>query len=127
MEEVIKILYVDDEANNLVSFKAYFRTEKRYKVYTCTSGIEGMEILKNNCIDIIIADQRMPNMTGIEFLEEANNENTIQVKIVVTAHRNINAVIQAHKNGLIFEYHEKPWNWDDIKSSIERALAVIRK
>ncbi|MBX9852823.1 MAG: response regulator [Cytophagaceae bacterium] len=127
IEDKITILYVDDEVYNLNSFKAYFRTEKQYRVYTCTSGKEGLDILEHNDIDIVIADQKMPDMSGIEFLEEADNKNSIQIKIVVTAHRNINAVIQAFNKGLIFEYHEKPWHWDDIKSSIEKALKIIRK
>lgn len=62
----ISILYVDDEENNLISFKATFRL--KYKVYTATSGAEAIEILEKNLIHVIITDQRMPNMTGVEFL-----------------------------------------------------------
>ena len=63
----ITILYVDDEANNLVSFKAVFRV--KYQVYTAISGDEALKILGEKPIEIIITDQRMPNMSGVEFLE----------------------------------------------------------
>ena len=62
------ILYVDDEEQNLISFKATFRRD--YTIHTATSGNEGIEIMKNNNINLIITDQRMPEMTGIQFLEK---------------------------------------------------------
>lgn len=62
----ISVLYLDDEENNLRSFKATFR--RIYKVYTAISGEEGLKMLEVNPVEIIITDQRMPEMTGIEFL-----------------------------------------------------------
>nr|HAD50189.1 two-component system response regulator [Algoriphagus sp.] len=66
-EEKIKILYVDDEENNLQAFKATFRRD--YKIFLAISAKEGREILDKEEIDIIITDQRMPEETGVEFLE----------------------------------------------------------
>ena len=62
------VLYVDDEEQNLISFRATFRRE--YNIFTAISGKEGMEIMHKNDINIIITDQRMPEMTGIQFLEK---------------------------------------------------------
>jgi response regulator RpfG family c-di-GMP phosphodiesterase len=66
-DKKISILYVDDEENNLFSFKATFRL--KYKVFTAISGADAIDIVKNNQIHIIITDQRMPEMTGVEFLK----------------------------------------------------------
>ena len=62
------ILYVDDEEQNLISFKATFRRD--YTVHTALSGTDGMEIMHKHPINIVITDQRMPGMTGIQFLEK---------------------------------------------------------
>ena len=68
MEEKIKVLYVDDEENNLLSFKAVFRI--KYKVFTAISAKIGLEILEQNPdIQVVITDQRMPDITGVEFLK----------------------------------------------------------
>ena len=64
-EPKVKVLYVDDESNNLLSFQAGFRRD--YDIYTATSVAEGLHILNENEIHIIIADQRMPIATGVEF------------------------------------------------------------
>ena len=67
-DKKIAILYVDDEENNLFSFKAVFRV--KYQVFTAISGDEALKIMGEKPIEIIITDQRMPNMTGVEFLEK---------------------------------------------------------
>ena len=72
-ESKITILYVDDEENNLFSFKAVFRI--KYNVLTALSGDEALEILSKKQVHVIITDQRMPEMTGVEFLEKVL-ENT---------------------------------------------------
>jgi response regulator RpfG family c-di-GMP phosphodiesterase len=66
-EEKIKVLYVDDEVNNLQAFKATFRRE--YQIFLAESAEEARNILEDETIDIIITDQRMPQETGVEFLE----------------------------------------------------------
>ena len=68
MNEKVKILYVDDEENNLVSFRASFRID--YEVFTALNAENAFELLKENAINIIISDQRMPGTTGVEFLEQ---------------------------------------------------------
>jgi len=67
-ENRFQILYVDDEEHNLISFAATFR--KEYKVYTATTGEEGLRMMRENDIKLVITDQRMPEMTGIQFLEK---------------------------------------------------------
>ncbi len=113
------VLYVDDEENNLVSFKATFRL--KYKVYTAISGTEAIEIVKKNPIDIIITDQRMPEMTGVEFLEEIIKINPEPMRILLTGYTDMGAVVDAVNKGKIFHYLNKPWSEAELDETIQRA------
>ncbi|MFN4248065.1 MAG: response regulator [Flavipsychrobacter sp.] len=121
-ENKINILYVDDEQNNLVSFKATFRI--KYNVHTAISGEEAIKILRANPIDIIITDQRMPNMTGVEFLESILEEYPDPMRILLTGYADLNAVIDAVNKGKIFHYLTKPWNEEELDMTIKRAFEV---
>ena len=122
MPDKINILYVDDEQNNLVSFKATFRM--KYNVFTAISGEEAIKILDNNPIDIIITDQRMPNMTGVEFLESILEKH--MEPILLTGYADLNAVIDAVNKGKIFHYLTKPWNEEELDLTIQRAYDVYK-
>ncbi len=121
-ENKINILYVDDEQNNLVSFKATFRI--KYNVHTALSGEDAIKILNNNPIDIIITDQRMPNMTGVEFLESILEQFPDPMRILLTGYADLNAVIDSVNKGRIFHYLTKPWNEDELDMTIKRAYEV---
>ncbi len=120
----ITILYVDDEMNNLISFKAVFRI--KYNVLTAISGEEAIKLLKNNNVDIIITDQRMPNMTGVEFLESILDEYPDPIRILLTGYADMNAVIDAVNKGKIFHYLTKPWNEEELDMTITRAYDVYK-
>jgi response regulator RpfG family c-di-GMP phosphodiesterase len=123
--EKINILYVDDELNNLISFKAVFRI--KYNVLTAISGEEAIKILRNNWINIIITDQRMPQMTGVEFLESILDEFPDPVRILLTGYADMNAVVDAVNKGKIFHYLSKPWNEDELDMAITRAFEVFKQ
>jgi response regulator RpfG family c-di-GMP phosphodiesterase len=118
-DKKINILYVDDEENNLISFKATFRI--KYNVYTAISGEEAIKILDSKPVEIIITDQRMPNMTGVEFLEEIIKKHPEPKRILLTGYADINAVIDAVNKGKIFHYLSKPWNEEELDMTINRA------
>jgi len=115
----IVILYVDDEENNLISFKATFRI--KYKVFTAISGDEAMKILEQNNIEIIITDQRMPNMTGVEFLEKVLVKYPDTMRILLTGYTDMAAVVDAINKGKIFHYLTKPWDETELEMTINRA------
>ena len=121
----ICILYVDDEANNLVSFKAVFRM--KYKVHTAISGEEAIKILNTTPVNIIITDQRMPNMTGVEFLENILGDHPDPIRILLTGYADMNAVVDAVNKGKIFHYLTKPWNEEELDMTISRAYEVYRQ
>jgi len=121
----INILYVDDEENNLLSFKANFRF--KYNVNICISADEAMAVLETKPIEIIITDQRMPNITGIQFLEKVLLIYPDPIRILLTGYADMNAVIDAVNKGKIYHYLSKPWNEEELELTIARAYEVYEK
>lgn len=118
-ENKITILYVDDEENNLFSFKATFRI--KYNVLTALSGDEALKILEASRVHIIITDQRMPEMTGVEFLEKVLLKYPDPMRILLTGYADMGAVVDAVNKGKIFHYLAKPWNEEELDITIDRA------
>ncbi len=113
------ILYVDDEEYNLVSFKAIFRME--YGIFTAVSGENGIELIRKHNIDLIITDQRMPQMTGIQFLERILPEYPDTIRMILTGFSDVEAIIGAINTGRVFRYITKPWDENDLRMAIENA------
>ncbi|NVJ87357.1 MAG: response regulator [Algoriphagus sp.] len=122
-EEKIKILYVDDEENNLQAFKATFRRD--YKIFLAISAQEGREILEKEDIEIIITDQRMPEQTGVEFLESIIPIHPSPIRILLTGYTDIQAVIDAINKGQVYHYLTKPWEEDYLRTVIKNAYEVF--
>ena len=124
-DKKVNILYVDDEMNNLVSFKATFRL--KYNVFTADGGEEAIKILDEHEMHIIITDQRMPGMTGVEFLERIIEKHPDPMRILLTGYSDLNAVIDAVNKGKIFHYLSKPWNEEELEQTIQRAFDIYSK
>lgn len=120
MNKKIKVLYVDDELNNLNSFKATFR--KEYQITTAISAMEAIKILETERFEIIISDQRMPGITGIEFFEKLILENQDPMRILLTGYTDIQAVVDAINKGHVYRYLTKPWSEHDIRLAIDTAF-----
>jgi DNA-binding NtrC family response regulator len=118
----VGVLYVDDEINNLNSFKAAFR--RNFNIYTAQSAEEGSKILASNEIGVIITDQRMPVTTGIEFLESILHIYPDTIRILLTGFSDINAVIDAINRGQVYKYLVKPWQNDELKIYIQNAIEI---
>lgn len=118
----IKILYIDDEQHNLTSFKATFRID--YDVYIALSAEEGRSILKENDIEIIITDQRMPEITGVEFLASIIEDYPDVMRVLLTGYSDIQAVIDAINKGMVYRYLNKPINEGELRSVIKNAYEV---
>lgn len=117
------ILYVDDEEDNLVVFNSTFRRD--YKVHLASSGKEGFEIMKKFPIQLIITDQRMPEMTGIQFLEKVIPEYPDCIRMILTGFSDIEAIIQAINTGRVYRYITKPWNKEELKINIDKGLETF--
>lgn len=122
-ERNINILYVDDEVNNLNSFKAAFRRD--YNVFIALSGSEGIKILQDNKIHIIVTDQRMPGMTGVEFLESIIKDFPEPIRILLTGYSDIEAVIDAINKGQIYYYLSKPWDEQQLRAIFKNAYEIF--
>jgi response regulator RpfG family c-di-GMP phosphodiesterase len=118
----IKVLYVDDEENNLVAFKASFR--RYFTIFTAKSPKEAQVILKEHDIHVLITDQRMPETLGTELLAQAVIEYPEQTRILLTGFSDIEALKDAVNRGQIFRYLQKPWNDEELKKTIEDSYHI---
>jgi len=120
--EKIKVLYIDDEITNLSAFKASFR--RTFDVYIASSADGGIELLKENPIEVVIADQRMPGKSGVDFFESILEINPNPIRILLTGFSDIEAVIDAINKGQVYRYVTKPWNVFELKLTIEDAYQL---
>jgi DNA-binding NtrC family response regulator len=118
----VGVLYVDDEINNLNSFKAAFR--RSFNIYTAQSAAEGFQVLQTYEIGVIITDQRMPVTTGIEFLESILPLYPDTIRILLTGFSDVNAVMDAINRGQVYKYLVKPWQNDELKIYIQNAIEI---
>ena len=123
-DEKINVLYIDDEEHNLVSFKATFR--RIFNVYTADSAETGKNLLEEEDIQVILSDQRMPKMTGIEFFESIKDTHPNPIRILITGYTDVNAVIGAINRGQVYKYLTKPWVEEDVKNFVEKAYEVFK-
>ncbi len=122
-EEKFPILYVDDEEHNLISFEATFRRE--YEVHTAKSAEEGISIMRKNEIHLVITDQRMPEMTGIQFLEKIAPEFPDTIRMILTGFSDIGVIVEAINSGRVFRYITKPWDENELRMTIENAKQLF--
>jgi class 3 adenylate cyclase len=118
--EKFNILYVDDEEQNLTSFRAAFR--RHFTVFTAINAREGLRIIRETPIHLIVTDQRMPEMTGVQFLEAVIPECPDAVRMILTGFSDIDAIIKAINTGRVYRYVTKPWNETELKMTLDAAL-----
>jgi response regulator RpfG family c-di-GMP phosphodiesterase len=119
------LLFVDDEANVLKSLRRLFHNEP-YNTYFAASGAEGLEILRQTPVDLIISDMRMPEMNGAEFLTEAFTQWPDTIRILLTGYADMQSTIDAVNKGRIYNYCNKPWNDDELKLLVRNAMEQKR-
>lgn len=124
MSEQPHILYVDDEEHNLTAFRATFR--RNYTVHTALSAADGTAILREHPIEVIITDQRMPGVTGVQFLEQILTDHPEPIRMVLTGFADIEAIIDAINKGEVYRYITKPWEESDLKMIIDSAVETFR-
>ena len=119
-----KLLYVDDEEDNLLVFKSTLR--RWYDIETADSANSAMDILKDNAFDVIISDQRMPKVNGVEFLNNLPDEPS-SIRMILTGYSDVDIVIKALNKGKIDRYISKPWKKDELQQIIDEALEISNK
>jgi signal transduction histidine kinase len=114
------ILYVDDERDNLIVFEATF--EDTFNVYTANNGRKALEILEQRPFPVVIADQRMPVMTGSELFEAMRTRYPHTKRVMLTGYADSNAMLDAINQGQVFYFVKKPWERHVILSILVRAI-----
>ncbi|NOR52184.1 MAG: response regulator [Gammaproteobacteria bacterium] len=122
MERVL--LVVDDEENIIRALVRLLRREG-YKILTANSGIDGLELLKENEVGVILSDQRMPEMTGTEFLSRVRELYPDTVRIMLSGYTDLNSVTDAINHGAIYKFLTKPWDDETLIESIRQAFQHI--
>lgn len=120
MQSLYKILCVDDETANLRLLERLFRDS--YEVLTASSGAEALELLAVHDVALIISDQRMPGMTGIEFLMQAADMRRQTVRIMLTGYTDAGTLVEAINSSVVYKFVTKPWINDDLIATVKRAL-----
>ena len=117
------ILIIDDEPENLYALEKILSNE--YTVFATTSPEEALNTVKGERIDVILTDQRMPEMVGTELLKLVKQENDDNVRMILTGYTDVKDLIDCINSGLIYRYLVKPWDADEIKSVVAQSMKVI--
>ena len=123
------LLIVDDEYQVIKSIRRLLKSEG-YQVYTANSGFDGLQVLQDHDIGVILSDVVMPRMNGVEFLEKCHGLKPDTVRILLTAHASLNNAVDAVNLSKIYAYLTKPWVPEDLKRTIAGAFEhyeVIRE
>ncbi len=120
----ITILFVDDELSILSTLKRLLRREP-YDILTAESGQQGLDILANKAVNIVISDMRMPHMSGAEFLQQVKQHYPHTKRIIMSGYADIDAVVDAVNQGGICHFISKPWDNDELKTIISEQQQEI--
>ena len=119
MDTKYTILFVDDEERVLRSLKSLFRRD--YKVLTASNGFDALRMLSMYSVDVIISDQRMPNMLGNELLAEAKRLFPNTMRLLLTGYMDKEAIVKTINEGEVYRFISKPWQVSDIKKTVAEA------
>tara|TARA_R110000850_G_scaffold8950_11_gene32963 strand:+ start:6758 stop:7999 length:1242 start_codon:yes stop_codon:yes gene_type:complete len=116
------ILYVDDEEKSLKYFQAIF--EDIAPIYVASSPEEGFRIFSENHdrIGLVLSDKKMPNESGLDFLQRVREVNPDPLRFLVTAYADLDVAVEALNNGLLYSYLSKPWDPDDLEQRLVEAM-----
>lgn len=115
------LLLVDDEENILAALMRVLRREG-YRILTANGGEAGLKLLAENPVDVIVSDQRMPGMTGVEFLRQAKLIYPDSVRIVLSGYTELQSITDAINEGAIYKFLTKPWDDSMIRANIAEAF-----
>ncbi len=122
MKTRYKILYVDDEISNLRIFKDTFRRD--FEIITVSSAFEALELLQHTQVDVVITDQRMPEMTGVELLKEITEryDDIPPNRLIISGYSKPEDIQEAFDNYKLSKFIQKPWKYDELKQIISDAI-----
>jgi YesN/AraC family two-component response regulator len=116
------VLFVDDEPFILNSMQRLFHDDK-INVMLASSGQEALDLVKNGSIQVLVTDNLMPGMTGVELVHRAKDSSPDTVRILLSGYSDMDAVLHALNDGEVFRFVMKPWDDLDLKTTVHLALA----
>jgi signal transduction histidine kinase len=121
MDKQIQVIALDDEENILSSLKRLFFQED-FGVFTTTDHVKALEVLAQENIKVVLSDQRMPDVSGVDFLKEVKGRKPDAVRILITGHADLKAAEDAINVGQVYNFINKPWNTEELKATVRRAI-----
>lgn len=118
------VLIVDDEEMILKSITRVLRNAN-YQILTAQSGGEGLAVLKEYAVDLVISDQKMPGMNGLDFLKRVKSDYPQILTIMLTGQAELEIAMDAINEAGVYKFILKPWNDDDLKVTVRRALEAL--
>jgi CheY-like chemotaxis protein len=115
------VLFVDDEANILTALNRLLRREG-YQILMAGSGAEGLELLDRQPVQLIVSDQRMPDMAGTEFLQRVKEKHPDTVRVILSGYSDVNVILDSVNKGEIYQFLTKPWKGEELKIAIKQCL-----
>lgn len=119
VNEMPRVLYLDDDDANLVTFRANFR--EQFEVYTSNNPVEAYNLISEHKIQIVITDHNMPSMSGVEFLESISRDYPDVQRILLTGYTELVPVMEAINKGKVFRILTKPFNMKEISKMVSEA------
>ncbi len=119
------LLFVDDEPLILQSLEVLFR--QQYNVLTCSDPRQALDIIRQEKVSVIVSDQRMPGLTGVELLREVKDISPYTIRILLTGYSDLQAIIDSVNVGEIFRYINKPWRINKLRETIQFAAKVANE
>lgn len=124
VSEKATVLFVDDERFILMSLTSLFRNT--YRVLSTTDPNEALEIVRREKVDVIVSDQRMPQMLGAELLRQVRKVSPSTMRILLTGYSDLASVISSINDGEVFRFINKPWINDEIRTLVASAVQIAR-
>lgn len=124
--EQLKVILVDDEKDILLNLEKIFVDEKDLNLFFANNAKEGLHILDKNDIDVIVSDQKMPGMSGIDLFKITKDKYPNALRILLTGNANLFETIRAVNEGEIYRYIMKPWDILEFKGVIKTALDFVK-
>jgi signal transduction histidine kinase len=118
------VLFVDDERPNLAVFAAMCGED--FPILTAASATEALEMMRHHEVGVVLSDQRMPDITGVQFLEQLRNDFPDTVRMLVTAYADLGATIDAINRGHVRRYIRKPWDAEELKTHLAEGVALYQ-
>ncbi|SIP88631.1 serine/threonine protein kinase [Aromatoleum tolulyticum] len=119
-----KVLCVDDEPGIVRSLQ--WLLQKQFEVLTATSGAEALELVKQHDFDVVISDQRMPTMTGVEVLREVRKLSPRTMRILLTGYSDMQAIVRSVNESEVFRFINKPWNIAELPKVVAQAITIAK-